>query len=292
MSAPMEGKNLKSRSRFTAGIPRTWGPPGIRDSGFRFEGGDGSGGGGGGTGDDDAAVKLAALQAWHDEQTAGLRGNRDTILQEKRDADAALVEEKARWAGLDPESVRSLLAKFEDDEEAKLIKDGNFEEVIKMRTENMRTGLEAERDAARTRIEELEGALSGKDEAITVLKVDSQVRELGLAMDPPMDPLGLGDAIRAAREIFRLDGENHPVALREDGSTPIIGKDGKTPLGIDEWLHTTFELGKTLWWGHSSGGGATGGGEGGGKDKLAADAIEKLSPRQKLQAGWDEAGAA
>lgn len=291
MSVPFNEKDMKKRSRFTAGIPRTWGPPGIRDSGFRFEGGEGSGSGGSGegAGDGDEAAKIGQLQTWLDEQTAGLRGNRDTILGEKRTVETELRQLKEQWAGFDPEGVKALLDKFNNDEEAKLIKEGKLEDVVELRTENMRKGLEAERDAARTRVTELEGLLTGKDETITVLMVDSQVRELGLAMDPPMDPLGLGDAIRAARTIFRLNGDNSPIALREDGQTPIIGKDGKTPLGIDEWLHTTFETGKTLWWGHSSGGGATGGGEGGeGKNDLDAKAIEQMSPRQKLLSGWKD----
>ena len=104
-----------------------------------------------------------------------------------------------------------------------------------------------------------------------------------------MDPRGLGDAIRAARALFKLNEDNIPVALRED-RTPIIGKDGRTPLGIEEWLQTTFESGKTLWWGNSSGGGATGGGDGDrGNKNLDKDAIEKMSPRAKLRAGFDEA---
>lgn len=287
MGASKDGRDMKLGSRFTTGIPRTWGPPGLRDSGFRFQNGDGAGGGGAGGGADDAAA-LAAFQKWHDEQTAGLRGNRDAILGEKREAEKLLAEEREKWKGLDPERMKLILNKFENDEEMKLIEAGKFDEVIEKRTENLRRSLEAERDAARKKVEELEGLLHGKDETITVLKVDSQVREIGLEMDPPMDPRGLGDAIRAARGIFRLNGENLPVALREDGQTPIIGKDGKTPLGIEEWLKTTFETGKTLWWGQSSGGGATGGGDGDrGKDLNAAD-IEKMSPRQKLVAGWED----
>ncbi len=286
MGALKDGKGMKTGSRFTPMIPRTFGPPGLRDHGFRFEG------------EEppprvpvpeDDAAKLARLQAWHDEQTMGLRGNRDTILLEKREADRKLAELTAQWSGMDPERVKQLVAKFDNDEEMKLIEAGDFEKVVERRTENMRTGLEAERDAARGKVTELEELLSGKDETITVLKVDSQVRELGLGMNPPMDPKGLGDAIRAARTIFRLSEENVPVALREDGTTPIIGKDGKTPLGIEEWLQATFESGKTLWWGSSSGGGAAGGGDGDGDKSRNAEDIEKMSPRQKLQAGWEDA---
>ena len=147
-------------------------------SGFRFEGGDGGGGGGTGSGSD--AEKLAELQKWLDDQTAGIRGNRDTILEEKRGVVEELRQLKDLWKGLDPERVRNIIAKFENNEEMKLIEAGEFEKVIEMRTENMRKGLEAKLGAATDRITELEGLLTGKDETITVLKVDSQVREIGI----------------------------------------------------------------------------------------------------------------
>lgn len=276
---------MKTGPRFTPGIPRTWGVPGLPDSGFRFEK---EGGGGGGSGDDDEAAQLKKLGDWFEAQTSGLRGNRDTILEEKRDLEARFKALEEQWKDLDPETVRAILAKFENDEEGKLIKEGKWEEVIESRVENLKKDFAAKLEAATKKIDELTTALGGKDEMITVLKVDSQVRELGLAMDPPMDPKGLGDAIRAARTLFKLDKNNEPVAL-QDGNTPIIGKDGKTPLGIEEWLQNTFESGKTLWWGHSSGGGATGGGDGDRDKNLDKDAIEKMSPRQKLRVGYQDA---
>lgn len=236
--------------------------------------------------DDAAANNLSTLQKWLDEQTAGLRTNRDTILAEKREAERKAQELADQWKGLDPAKVRTILAKFEGDEEMKLIAEGKFDEVINRRTENLRRGLEAERDAARAKIDEQNSKLGQKTDRIKSLTIDAEVRQLALAMNPPMDPRALGDAIRAAREIFTLNDEDAPVAKRSDGS-PIIGKDGKSPLGLAEWLQSTFEAGKTLWWGASSGGGSNGGVHGGNK-KPAID-LDKMSARQKLSIGLAQA---
>jgi hypothetical protein len=265
---------------YSDGTPKLFNTvPGVRDSGWRFapdkEGNP--------TPEEKEASDLAVLQKWADEQTQGLRTNRDTILAEKREAERKAQELADTWKGLDPAKVRTILAKFDGDEEMKLIAEGKFDEVINRRTEHLRKGLEAERDAARGKIDELSGKLGQKTDRIKSLVIDSQVRELGLAMDPPVDARGMGDAIRAARDIFTLNDDDAPVAKRPDGS-PIIGKDGKSPLSVVEWLQATFEGGKTLWWGSSSGGGSTGGAGGGNKKKTDAD-IEKLSPRQKLSLG-------
>ena len=265
---------------YSDGLPKLFNAvPGVRDSGWRFtpdkEGNP--------TPEEKEAANLSILQKWADEQTAGLRGNRDQILAEKRTAEQKAADLAKQWEGLDSTKVRAILAKFDGDEEMKLIAEGKFEDVINLRTENLRKGLESERDAARGKIDELAGVLSRKTDRIKALVIDSEVRQLALAMDPPIDPRALGDAIRAARDIFTLNDEDAPLAKRPDGS-PIIGKDGKSPLGITEWLQSTFETGKTLWWGASSGGGSNSGAGGGGKKKTDAD-IEKLSPRQKLGLG-------
>ena len=233
---------------------------------------------------DPTTESYKTLQTWLDSQVSGLKANRDAILGEKGQLEQKLREQAEQWKGLDPAKVRALMSKFENDEELKLIGEGKFEEVIQRRTENLRRGLESERDAARTRITELEETVGRKTNSIKSLTIDAQVREIGLSMDPPIDSRALGDAIRAAREIFTLNDEDAVIARRADGS-PIIGKDGKSPLGLAEWLKTTFETGKTLWWGSSSGGGANG--SGGVRDgkKHDAAALDKMSPRQKLLVG-------
>lgn len=226
---------------------------------------------------------LKALAKWGDELTAGLKGNRDTIKAEKADLQKKFDELTAKWGDLDPEKVTAVMTRLDNDEEMKLISEGKLEDVVERRTESMRKDFSTRLEAATKKIDELNSSLGARSETLKRLTIDSKIREGGLAMETPIDVKAISDAIRAGRDIFSLDEEDNVIALREDGS-PIIGKDGKTALGIDEWLATTFAEGKTLWWGASSGGGAMGGGEGGGKGP-DADAVEKMSPRQKLGIG-------
>lgn len=272
-------------------LPLGEGQPGMLGDplrGFRFENDDGAGGGGSPPPPDPEKEKLQALQSWLSEQTAGLKGNRDQILTEKKEVEQKLKDLQGQIEGLgDIDRVKELLQRFENDEELKLIEDGKIDEVISRRTENLRKSLEAERDGARSALDEANSKLDAKTETISRLTIDAKIREIGLSMDPPMNPLGLADAIRAARDTFVLNDDDQPVA-QQDGA-PVIGKDGKTPLGIEEWLQTMFDSGKTLWWGVSSGGGANGGGDGGADTGSDGVDIEKLSPRDKLKAGLKRA---
>ncbi|WP_457849526.1 hypothetical protein, partial [Staphylococcus aureus] len=43
-----------------------------------------------------------------------------------------------QFEGIDVESVKQIMARFENDEEAKLMKDGKFDQVIERRTEKLR----------------------------------------------------------------------------------------------------------------------------------------------------------
>ena len=77
---------------------------------------------------------------------------------------------KEHWKGLDPEKVRLLLQRFESDEEAKLIAQGQFDEVLKRRVE------------ARTKpvLEEngkLKDELAKKDERIANMIFERDVRK-------------------------------------------------------------------------------------------------------------------
>ena len=276
-------KISKSNPRFTPVVSKI-GVFGDRDGGFRYETPEPKPPA---TPPEPSPEQIAALNSWLERETSGLRTNRDTILNEKKELDTQFKELQEQVAGLgDLDRVKALVEKFSNDEELKLIEEGKIDEVLERRTENLRKGLEAERDAARKALDDKDEVLSRKTETISRLTIDSKVREIGLSMDPPMDVRATQDAIRAARELFVLDDEDKPVA-QKDG-LPMIGKDGKTPLGLEEWLKITFEEGSTLWWGASKGGGANGGGDGGADTGSDAEAVEKMSPRQKLGVGFQK----
>ena len=270
-------KSMRTGNPFSTGVVPSWGL-GLRESNFRFEKPDDKG-----TKTPTPEEQNAVLQNWLAEQTAGLRGNRDTILKEKQTAEEKLLALKDQWKGLDPERVRQLVTRFENDAEMKLIEEGKIDEVIAMRTENLRTEMETRLTAATGKIDEQDSLLGRKNDTIASLVIDAKVREIGATMDPPLETLAVPDAIRAARDVFSLGEDDQPVARNTEGA-PVIGKDGRTPLGIEEWLQTAFEGEKTLWWPGSNGGGSTGSGDGNRSRGKEIDP-DTLSSRQKLEFG-------
>ncbi len=245
-------------------------------------------GGGGKEGETESTQeeKLKTLQEWHDSDVAGLRMTNTNLKAEKKEAADALKALQTRIGDLDIDAVQSMMAEIDADEELKLVKEGGFkglQQVVEARTANLKKDLESRLESATTVLDEKDTTIAQKRETIAKLTIDASVRQLGMEMDPPMDPRALSDAIRAARETFSPDDDDQPVAKKADG-TPIIGKDGKTPLGLKEWLGSKFESKDTLWWGANSGGGAQGGGEGGGRS-TDMDGAKNMSTKQKLGVG-------
>src|SRR6185369_5288500 len=102
--------------------------------------GDGAGGGGGGGGTPPQITP--EIQALIDKaiETAvtGLKTkNGDLIATQKQ-----LKEQLQAFEGIDPVKVKTILSRFANDEEAKLIAEGKIDEVLNKRTERMRADFE------------------------------------------------------------------------------------------------------------------------------------------------------
>jgi hypothetical protein len=233
---------------------------------------------------EDPAVK-EAIEKIVSEQTAGLKKNRDDLLEEKRKLGEKFQELETRWAPLkefDPTMLASILERFEKDEEAKLIAAGKLDEVLNRRTDAMRKDAEKLVLAAQERATAFESATTALKGRIAQLVIGAKIREsavkLGLA------PTAIADAERDGMAVFDLDENENPVMHDVDG-TLVLGKDGKSPKPPAEWLDGMREA-KPHWWPPSGGGGAGGGGDrqrrGNGLD------LEKMSPRDKLMVGLDK----
>ena len=94
---------------------------------------DGDGGNGdGGQG----AVITPEIQKLIDQQVAGLKSKNSELLGKVKE----YGEKFKQYEGIDPDAVRSILQRFSDDEEAKLIASGKIDEVLTKRTERMKQG--------------------------------------------------------------------------------------------------------------------------------------------------------
>ena len=179
--------------------------------------------------DVDGAVEKAKLDEFR---------NSNLTLSKERD------ELKQRFDGIDPEEARKLLAEKQKLEEEKLLRgnvDANdpekaekekaaererIEKVIEGRVKGIKGELEkqvsaltAERDALNTRL--------------TTIQIDQGVTTV--ATKRGLRPTAIADITARARLVFKLVN-GAPTAFEQDGKTVRYGRDGLTPMTLDEWV--------------------------------------------------------
>lgn len=226
----------------------------------------------------DAAVK---------EATSGLASNRDEILGEKKSLQQKLDEMTKTWGGYDPDAVKNIMSRLENDEEAKLLAEGKTDEVIERRTERLKADYEAKIANQEKAIAELNGSYEKAQSTVKQLKVEGSLRQA--AAEHGLVPSAIEDALGRAMNVFSV-GEDGKLIAEEDGRT-AFGKDGVTPLTPAEWLETMKEK-APHWFPAPQGGGAGGGsGKGGGAHTISrADARDPQKYRAAKEAA-EKAGS-
>ncbi len=237
---------------------------------FRFNATDDTGGGGGGGPEITPEIE-AVIAARVAEVTNGLKTKNSELL-------ASLQKQKEtlkQFEGIDVESVKQIMARFENDEEAKLIKDGKFDQVIERRTEKLRA--ESERQVQQA----LEKAQAADKRAKNFegLVLDNHIR--AAAATAGMHPQAIEDALFRGRSIFTLDAEGKAIQLGED-KHPVLGKDGKSPFTPAEWLEV-MKATAPHWFptGSTGAGGGQGGKQAAKAKTITREQFEKLDPMER-----------
>lgn len=195
------------------------------------------------------------------------RGLHASVQATREERDKLKTELKAladKLGDLDPEKAREALKRIHELDEKKLLDEGKVEELFQKRTERMRAEHENALKAATAKIGELEqvvGSTRGRlsevliDNAIAQQATASGVKASGLAPLLLIAKHGLPNG-KVPR--WELDGDK-PVPKNADG-TVKIGKDGTTPMALDEWfsvarseLADLFEPNRGAGAAHSSG---------------------------------------
>ena len=164
------------------------------------------------------------------------------------------VEElEARFEGIDPEAVKALAAEKEKLEEEQRLKEGKFQEVMESRLKNAKgewdkqmTALTSERDALTSRL--------------TAIQIDQGV--ITTATKRGLRPTAIPDITSRARSVFKLV-KGVPQAFEADGSSVRYGKDGVSPMTLEEWVDAQVSDAPHLFE-SNAGGGAAGNPAGGG----------------------------
>ena len=186
-----------------------------------------------------------------------------------------LAEQKKRFEGIDPEQVRKLAEEKQRLEEAQQLKGGEVEKVVENRLKTAKTewdkqfaSVSGERDALNTRL--------------TAIQIDQGV--ITVATKRGLRPTAIPDITARARTVFRLvDGA--PRAYEADGQTVRVGKDGITPMTLDEWVEQQVADAPHLFE-SNAGGGAASNGSGGVGNKSVKNPFRKetwnLTEQMKL----------
>ena len=158
----------------------------------------------------------------------------------------------AKYEGIDPDAVKTLLAEKAKLEEEKLIKDGEVEMLVEKRTK----GIVSDMEKRLHRAEQQASALSAQ---LLEKEIDRNVVEAATKLG--LRASAIPDIKARARNIFKIVG-GAVAAVEADGKTPVYGQDGATPLTFDEWVARQVVEAPHLFE-SSVGGGAVGHGSGG-----------------------------
>jgi len=230
-----------------------------------------------------AFIEAAVLEA-----TSGLAGNRDEILGEKKALQAKFDEITNTWKDLDPEAVRNIMGRLENDEETKLLAEGKMDEVITRRTERLQADHTKQMSNLEAKLAEAVAFGESQGSTVKQLKVEGGLRQA--AAEHGLVPSAIEDALGRAMNVFKV-GEDGKLLAEENGST-AYGKDGVTPLTPAEWLESMKEK-APHWFPAPQGAGAGGGnGKGGGSHTITrADARDVTKYRIAKEAAEKAGGA-
>src|SRR5512137_2880351 len=156
-----------------------------------------------------------------------------------------LAEQKRRFEGIDPEQVRKLAEEKQRLEEAQQIKSGEVDKVVENRLKTAKTEWDKQFSA-------VTGERDSLNARLTAIQIDQGV--ITVATKRGLRPTAIPDITARARTVFRLvDGA--PRAFEPDGQTVRVGKDGITPMTLDEWVDLQVADAPHLFESNAGGGG-------------------------------------
>lgn len=188
-----------------------------------------------------------------------------TKLDEFRQNNVDLMKKLEMYGDVDPDKIKELVELERKAKEKELIDAGDVDGLIEQRVKSMRTDYEA-------KVNQLTESLSLNQRQLEVLLVDNAVREF--AGKTGVTPQAVDDVLLRAKHTFTVDG-GRPIAKDSEGQV-IYGRDGTTPLTVNEWVEGLKKSAP-----HLFGVSAGAGGQGGGRQTD----VSKLSATQKISAG-------
>jgi len=257
--------SLVASNAFAVPAPRF----GEGEGGDGGDGGDaGDGQGGGGQIDLNNPTIQSAIQAAVSEATTGLKNKNDELLGKLNKSNDAL---KA-FDGLDAAKIKNMLDSMDQNEEAKLISEGKFEEVIQKRMDK----ITAQHEDTVSGLNENLSSITGERDHYRGLyenqTIGNEVKTA--ALKAGVLPEALDDVNRRAMDIFSLDADGNIEARegkKSDGS--LLQIDGHL-LTVERFVDS-LKKDAPYYFPASESGGAEGDGKGNRQQSGSVD-LEKV----------------
>ena len=190
-----------------------------------------------------------------------------------------IEDRDARFAGVDPDEFRRLA---EEKRKLELQAQGHKpEEIDKLVTDRLKT-LKADWDKQQAAVANERDALLVR---LSAIQIDQGV--ITAATKRGLRPTAIPDITARARTVFKLVN-GAPQAFEADGKSVRYGKDGITPMTLEEWVDAQVSDAPHLFE-SNAGGGAAGNGAGGaaGSQRSVKNPFRKetwnLTEQMKLQ---------
>lgn len=195
-----------------------------------------------------------------------------TRLDEFRTNNIQLQQQLDKLKDVDPVKYAELIQLQQEVAEGQLIKAGKLEEVVTLRVTNMKKDLETQLNGTKTE-------LSQANAQLAMLMIDNAVRQV--AVQNGALTTALDDVVLRARTVYSM--EKGQAVPKDDKGQVIYGKDGQTPMTINDWLVNLKKTAPHLF------AGSQGGGAGGGRNGAGPADTSKMTPSQKISLGLSQA---
>jgi hypothetical protein len=192
-------------------------------------------------------------------------------LDEFRTNNITLKQQLEKYDGIDPVKYKEMSEKERKIAEKKLIDAGDVDKLVELRVAAMRTEHEntlkttvGERDAANTRL--------------SSVLIDSAVKSSAIAIG--VVPTAVDDVVLRAKATFQV--KSGDVVAHDAKGNIIYGKDGQTPLTVDDWVKGLKTSAPHLFEGMK------GSGAPGGRTSTNGMDTSKMSSTQKIAHGMSQ----
>lgn len=166
-------------------------------------------------------------------------------LDEFRNTNIDLLRKLDTFKGVDVAKYQTLLGIEKKLTDKELVEAGKVDEVVQTRIQSMKTEHEGV-------INTLNEQLSISNRQLESLLIDSAVRVK--ALESGVIPTAVDDVMLRAKTVFKIvDGK----AVPHQDNKPVYGKDGVSPMSVDEWI-VNLAKGAPHLFGSTQGGGAQG----------------------------------